>query len=347
MHENDPFAETFEDAHSEPAKRSGKPVPWITMLLGGIILVVSVGYMANGGGDWLALNQWGAWSTVDIWRGKLWALLTNSFLHQDVILMGMSLLFLGVMGMKIEKEEKWWLYLLLVVSSAVVSSLVQMSFSIHTGLGFGGVCNGLVGFAFIRFITRDDRYKVKLVPICMGVTLLWLVSSVFLTTSEIWQTGYFAGLGGLLWGLWLGFLAVKMPDWGKVVGGAIVFGVTLVPLFWAPWNVQWLGIRAYDLHLDQEYEEAKDWYDKILAIDPQDEFALENLRILKVTELGDSAYKAHSEYKIGKALGFYDQILELEPENTWALQQKTMIEYYDSVNVELFPNGFPSTEAAK
>jgi tetratricopeptide (TPR) repeat protein len=49
-----------------------------------------------------------------------------------------------------------------------------------------------------------------------------------------------------------------------------------VSLFWCPWSVTWLSQKAYAAHAAKQYDRAKDFYSRIIGIDPKNAWAYQN-----------------------------------------------------------------------
>jgi tetratricopeptide (TPR) repeat protein len=83
---------------------------------------------------------------------------------------------------------------------------------------------------------------------------------------------------------------------------ALIIGA-MVPLYWAPWSVQWLTHKAYDMHAAAKYSDAIDYYSRIIQREPGNAWAYIN-RSLAYQALGDSE----------KANADRSRALELDPE---------------------------------
>ncbi|MCA9428612.1 MAG: tetratricopeptide repeat protein, partial [Candidatus Omnitrophica bacterium] len=55
-----------------------------------------------------------------------------------------------------------------------------------------------------------------------------------------------------------------------------LIALSWVPLFWCPWSTTWLGKEAYAAHSEGRYEEALDYYNRIIKKDPYNAWAYSN-----------------------------------------------------------------------
>ena len=109
----------------------------------------------------------------------------------------------------------------------------------------------------------------------------------------------------------------------------VLLSLFLVLLF-NPRSVALLSQQAYSLHKRQNLEAAMEIYETILQIEPENEFARQNLKQIKVKFLSDEAYDLHEKGDYKKALRLYQEILIIDPENDWAKDNMRLIAPSDS-----------------
>ncbi|HET6373656.1 MAG TPA: tetratricopeptide repeat protein, partial [Candidatus Polarisedimenticolia bacterium] len=127
----------------------------------------------------------------------------------------------------------------------------------------------------------------------------WLLAGFLLTYLHILAVGNIAHLSGLVTGLLLGhaFYGVSRRKLSLVALPALCLAA-IIPLFWAPWSLDWLGFKAVQAHSGERYLEAVDWYTTMLDKEPRNAWALYNRGVL-FHELGMSA---EADRDIGMAL---------------------------------------------
>lgn len=143
--------------------------------------------------------------------GQLWRLWTPVFMHFSVIHILFNLLWVWIVGGKMEATQGAWSLLGLVLFSGLMSNLAQFWVS---GPMFGGM-SGVV-FALIAYSWIWDRHvstpRFGLPPALMGLLLFWLVLGFTgvlegVGLGAIANTAHLVGLVcGLIWlpvGRWL------------------------------------------------------------------------------------------------------------------------------------------------
>ncbi|HYF29529.1 MAG TPA: rhomboid family intramembrane serine protease [Chitinophagaceae bacterium] len=274
--------------------------------------------------SWDTYRKWGAPSLTDIFNGDYWGLITSNFLHVEIWHIAFNLYWLWVLGRKIEQESSKGLYILLILSSALVSSLAQLAFSDNTGIGLSGIGYALFGYIVVKSRT-DEAYKNYLDRNTIYLFIGWLALCVVLTKTGAWNIGNAAHIGGLLWGALLAFTAryARPVPWAA----GIVYLASLTALiFYGFFSTAYLSHRAYELHVNRQDEEAMAVYRAILKVDPDNEFAKVNLKQLEMELLQDKAYDLHAQEKYSEARQVYNQILNLDKEHEWAKENLRRLE---------------------
>jgi GlpG protein len=266
--------------------------------------------------SWEVYKKWGSPSLTDIFTGSYWGLVTSNFLHTELWHIAFNLYWLWIFGKKIEFESSKTFFVLLILSSALVSSLSELSFGDTTGIGLSGIGYSLFGFIFVKRRTSED-YKDYLDQRTKQLFLFWLVICFVLTQTKTWNVGNAAHVGGLLWGMFLAY--ISKYDYPK----QWVFGVSFVAIltssiFWNPFSVSWLSHKAFELHKNQKVDEAMIAYQEILNRDPDNAFAKANLEQLEVHKLQKKAVELHTSQKYEEARQVYLQILKIDLTNQWA-----------------------------
>jgi len=135
------------------AMTAAKSQPWVTRLV-----IVACG------GIWLSLvllNDYENWQTVatfgylppnDIWRGKLWGLITSSLVHFDLWHLWLNVSATWILGSRMEAAIGSGRYFLFLMMAAFISATFELAASDSTGIGFSGVGYAIFGF---MWITKD------------------------------------------------------------------------------------------------------------------------------------------------------------------------------------------------
>lgn len=294
-----------------------KYIPILTTICCLTSIILFVGINSEGKPDnWDIYKKWGSPSATDIFKGSYWGLLTSNFLHIEIWHIALNLYWLWIFGKKIEFESTKIFYGLLILSSALVSSISELSFADTTGIGLSGIGYSLFGFILIKGKTTE-AYKDYIDKRTIGLFIFWLFLCIVLTKTKAWSIGNAAHIGGLLWGVTLAYIS-KYDNIKQWAIGILLFSVLSSSVFWNPFSTSWLSHKAYELHKDQKIEEAITVYKEILNRDEDNEFAKENLKQLEVYKLQEKAIELHTNQRYDEARELYYQILSIDINNDWA-----------------------------
>ncbi|WP_432474019.1 rhomboid family intramembrane serine protease [Amphritea sp. HPY] len=142
--------------------------------------------------------------------GQLWRLFTPAFMHFNLPHILFNLLWVWVVGRRIELLLGLPSLLLIFMFSALSSNLAQFWVSGPMFGGMSGVVFALLGFAWL-WDRRNPQQKIGLPPALMGFMLFWLV----------------LGFTGFLEGVGLGAIANTAHLIGLLSGLVLVFPLTI------------------------------------------------------------------------------------------------------------------------
>lgn len=296
-----------------------KYIPILTAIMCLLSIVLFIGINLEGNLDnWEVYKKWGSPSSTDIFNGSYWGLISSNFLHTEIWHIGFNLYWLWFFGKKIEFESTNGFYFLLILSSALVSSTAQLSFSDNTGIGLSGICYAFFGYIYLKSKTTE-AYKNYLDKKTINLFMFWLVLCIVLTQTKAWTVGNAAHIGGLFWGMTLAFISRLHQKVQVIISLSLLVFLTSM-IFWTPFSISYLSHEAYNLHKDQKVDEAILVYKKILTRDAKNEFALENLKQLEIHKLSEKAIKLHTDQKYKEARQVYNEILLIDKNNEWAME---------------------------
>lgn len=261
-----------------------KYLPLLTVLccLTSIILFIGIN-LEQKSDNWEVYKRWGLPYVTDIFNGSYWGLITSNFLHTELWHIASNLYWLWIFGKKIEFESKRSFYVLLILSSALVSSLSELSFADTTGMGLSGIGYSFFGFILVKSKTTE-AYKSCLDKRTIQLFIFWLFLCIILTQTKVWNIGNAAHIGGLLWGMTLAYIS-KFDNYKQWSIGLLLVTILASSIFWNPFSTSWLSHQAFELHKNQKIDEAIIVYKKILSRDSQNEFAKTNLQQLEIHKL--------------------------------------------------------------
>ena len=222
--------------------------------------------------SWDALAKFGYYSPDAIWDGKYWAFITTVFVH----MLAFNVYWLWVGG-ALERTVGRIRWLGFFAVAAIVSSGMQFGISGETGIGASGVIYGMFGFIWVtrRRYVLFSRIASKQTIV---VFVAWLLFCVLATISKVMNVGNEAHFAGLLFGAGVGAVFVTKYRVRLVLAGTAVLTIaSIVPLFWCPWSVRWVGKQAYAAHMRRDYPQAIRWYERELALGGDPVWTLDNM----------------------------------------------------------------------
>lgn len=294
-----------------------KYIPILTGIICLISIVLFVGIILEGNLDnWEVYKKWGSPSSNDIFNGSYWGLISSNFLHTELWHIGFNLYWLWFFGKKIEFENKKSFYVIFILTSALVSSLAQLSFSDTTGIGLSGIGYSFFGFIYIKSKTTEI-YKNYVDKKTINLFMFWLVLCIVLTQTKAWTVGNAAHIGGLLWGITLAYIS-RFQMAIQVTISLIILTFLTSLIFWSPFSTSYLSHKAYNLHKDLKVDEAILVYKQILERDTKNEYAKENLKQLEIHKLSEKAIQLHTDQKYKEAKQVYNEILLIDKNYEWA-----------------------------
>jgi rhomboid protease GluP len=186
------------------------PAPTFTVILIFVNLIMIVMMYMNGYAEdpiGTALTFGAQYTYYVMEYGEWWRLATSWFVHYGVRHFAMNMFSLWIIGSSVEGEFGSVTFALAYVLCGVGSSVATLYFGSEFAVSAGasGAISGIFGFAFmfahIRrvFVGRMDSRSL----------LIWIIITQgygFIVPN----VGWIAHLGGLVTGLFLGFIAAKM-----------------------------------------------------------------------------------------------------------------------------------------
>lgn len=276
---------------------------WVTLAAMGASVVIFVGLaIENNYQSWDTLSRWGYLPAEGVWRGGYWALVTSSCVHFAIWHLAFNMYWLAVLGARMERAIGSLPYLGFFLAAAIISSACQMGIGADTGFGASGVVYAIFGFMWIAR-HRFPGFQTPLDQQTINLFVLWAVGCIFTTMTKLFVVGNVAHFSGLLFGVLVA--ACFVTRYHPRLAAAGLAGVTvvaIVPLYWAPWSIRWLTIKAYDSHVALRYDDAISYYSRIIARDPSNAWAYIN-RSLAYDGLGDP----------DRAKADRDKALEIDP----------------------------------
>lgn len=186
----------------------------MTLALGVVSLLVSLLIGFGEQNDWMAYFTFtdfrvdGRTLRYDSLAGMLasgqwWRLVTPIFMHFSLLHILFNLLWVWIVGQRVELLQGRWALLGLVLVSGVASNLAQFWVSGPMFGGLSGVVFGLLGYTWL-WDRLEPHYRFGLPPALLGFMVLWLV----------------LGFTGMLEGMGMGAIANTAHLVGMLAGFA-------------------------------------------------------------------------------------------------------------------------------
>jgi GlpG protein len=225
---------------------------------------------------WSQLAKYGYFPEADLFQGKPWGLIWGAFVHIDMLHLGFNLYWLWIIGGVFERRLGSGMWLGFVLLAAFVSSGVQF-LSGATGIGLSGVVYALFGFEWVAR-SKYPEFSRVVTDRLAGFFVLWGIACVPLTYFNVLNVGNLAHLGGLMFGLLVGAMAVFPKHRALPAAGlALLAAVSVLPLFWNPLSSAWVAIRINEAVGERNWRAAEAGYRRYLEIKPDSAWAYRGL----------------------------------------------------------------------
>jgi rhomboid protease GluP len=250
-------ADVSEPAEPQQEVATKSEAPVTKVLLAVNILIFAVMALASSGqslgsADRELMLKWGAdWGPLTLGAQQYWRLVSNAFLHWDVLHLAFNMYALWNLGVAVERYFGSSKMLVMYLFAAVGGSLASLYFHPEvTSAGASGAVFGAFGslLAFLRFhAAKFDKTFVKSatqsIVVLLVVNLLWGFSRPGIDN--------FAHIGGFLTGVVAGLCCVTSDHrstkwtagncvWLLLLGAALLFALQF--------DLNSFDIRQYRIH---------------------------------------------------------------------------------------------------
>lgn len=253
---------------SSPRPDTLAQTPLLTVLLCGLSVLVTLAALTSGdqpGSLWHHLGNFGYASPDAIWDGRLWGLVTTVFIHGDWLHLLFNMIWLYQLGRILENTLSPVVYLLFLVSAAVVGSTCEMLISGSTGIGMSGVVYAMFG---LMWAGRGGvpAWGAVATPENLRLFVLWGLFCVGATWLNLLHIANGAHGGGFLFGLCIGFLFFsprRRHVWAAPL--ALLLAASVLAVTWLPWSRDWTFWKGNHEFQRGHYAQAIRWYNASLS----------------------------------------------------------------------------------
>jgi GlpG protein len=181
-----------------------------------ILISVGVALISQLGSNWQVLRYFSiadyqisgsmiSWKPglVEVFHGQIWRLVTPIFIHYGIFHILFNMYWLYYLGSQIENIQGIKVYILLVVTIAIIPNVCQF---IVSGPGFGGMSGvnyGLLGYIWIRE-KFDPNSGLHIENYLIVWMMIWFFLGLTGLIGNIANTVHGVGLVvGMMWGYFL------------------------------------------------------------------------------------------------------------------------------------------------
>lgn len=269
------------------------------------------------------LTKFGAPTAIEIFGGKYWGVVTNSFVHFQIWHLFINLFATLLIASYVERRIGFWKLFGFGLIASMITSSFQVSLSNDAGIGLSGVNYALFGFIFGKTFI-DQRFKIVTKNLALIVMILFIPFSELMNRYYNWNIATVALTSGLLFGFFFSGLFTKFKTTSTIILASMIL-FSVFSIFNSPWSAEWNCSKAMRFHEKMELKEAKKYYSRAISINPESQCANDNLLVIKIAELSKKALTLHEEKKYVEAGKVYDEILKLDSQNSWALENKSRL----------------------
>lgn len=266
------------------------------------------------------LTKFGAPTAIEIFSGKYWGMISNSFVHFQFVHLFINIFATLLIASYVERRIGFWKLFGFGLIASFITSAFQVSLSNDAGIGLSGVNYALFGFIFGKTFI-DQRFRIVTKNVALVVMVLFIPFCEFMNRTSNWNIATIALSSGLIFGILFAGLFSKFKLISSIfISLMIIF--SFFSMFYSPWSAEWNCSKGMKLHNEMKLDEAKKFYVISLLINPQSVCASDNLTIIKIDELSEKALQLHKQKRYIEAGKIYDEIIKIDPENGWALENK-------------------------
>lgn len=263
--------------------------PWLTATMIAASLGIFLALQQRTGGPIQGdLATFGVRTARELRGGALEGLFAPVVVHYSFLHLLFNLYWLYYLGIACERALGTWKYALLVVGSALASTLVEFTLTDRTGVGASGVLYGIFGFVWISR-PRYERFRMVVDDRIVRLMLIWLFLCIPLTYFGALPVANGAHFGGIAFGVAAAACFVRRIRVPLTAAACVaLIAAPAVSLFWAPWSIQWVSDEAVEAHRAGDFDRALELYDAVLERDPRNGWAYGN-RAMVHEAMRDSA----------------------------------------------------------
>lgn len=256
----------------------------------------------------------GAPYASEIYNGHFWGVITNCFLHVNLIHFAANIFLLLFFARRVERSYGSRFFLLFLLSAALVTSSIQLAMSGDAGIGLTGV-----NLAFLYFMLgdRESFWKWKFFqPMAMTLGGLTLLFALINLKMQWILLGFSAIISAIVFGYVCGVLHQKKTGQLTFIGSTCL--LLLLSLVYNPFSSEWNTVKGYESFVQGDKTQARNYYKKALQLSEKNVVARKNLDLFTIDSLSTIAIKQHEGKQYDAARATYLKILTIDNNFTWA-----------------------------
>ncbi|HEX5057938.1 MAG TPA: rhomboid family intramembrane serine protease, partial [Kofleriaceae bacterium] len=172
-----------------------------------------------------------------------WRLLSSALPHGDAIHLIFNVVWLWVLGTRLEETLGHITTFVIIIVLAVGSSAAEFAFAAG-GIGLSGVGYGLVGCLMV-LARHDRRFRDAIDRNTLILFGAWFVLCVVLTLADVWNIGNVAHGSGFVLGVIIGYVIAPGTLARRIAAGGALVIVVAASLAGAALFRPQLNLSAY------------------------------------------------------------------------------------------------------
>ena len=203
----------------------------------------------------LTLTKFGAPTAIEIFSGKYWGIISNSFVHFQLAHLVVNLIATLLISSYVERRIGFWKLFGFGLLASMITSSFQVSLSNDAGIGLSGVNYALFGFIFGKTFI-DQRFRIVTKNLALLVMVLFIPFCEIMNRHANWNIATIALSSGLVFGVFVAGIFSKFKL-SALLFLTLMSLFSLTSLFFSPWSAEWNCSKAMKLHEQMKLNSAK------------------------------------------------------------------------------------------
>ncbi len=240
--------------------------PYFTWAAVGFCVAVTVIHSFARGGLGGRMDAFLSATPGQIWDGRYYGLVSNVFLHGNLLHLAFNTVGLFVLGAVLERTVRPIAWLSFFVASAAVASCAELAATGNVAIGASGVVYAIFGLLWAgRFY--QPAWREVATPGVFRMFVGWGVICLIASAFGYLHIANAAHAGGFLFGLAIGWTIYAGKRRPAAFAVVLMLGIIVVlSLTWMPWSLTWTLWKAGNAVNSGDYTVAISDYRRSLSL---------------------------------------------------------------------------------